>query len=1279
MMSIPALNLDDRKFTDLVDELRRLIPRYAPGWTDHNVSDPGIMLIELFAWLTEALLYRLNRVPEASRVRLLELLGAVFQPAQPAIVKLTVTADGLSAPYTLPRGSQILAKPEARSSGIPLETLHALTFTPVAPQQIVLARQTVPFVEAIQQRGNGAPYQLVALAHTFLALPKAPFPRPPQIWVDQALWEFQPTLNDSQPDDHHFTVRPNLKMIVFGDGKHGQIPEPGAAIRISYRVALTGPDRIQHESLGVSNDPQKNWQVFRLSKPLLALDLQEPDDLEPQVWVNGQCWTYTPNFLDMLAAGPEFTVEPWHDALRFGNGAYGQLPDAGADIKLAGRATLGAQGNIPIGATFTFAEQPALAHPEAPHLALRIAETFAVVTQGCDPTGLAEARDQVFALVQPGWRAITAADVETLIPQQNGVVAHAHCRPGDDLSSAQPHNRPGQVGVVIVPQPAAQWTASLAALRTVLGFTPDGRRLLAYGDDAIVRLWDARSGEKGSVLAVALRAVALNATNSYLAAAGADQTVRIWALATGTQLPPLRYPAPVNSVAFDPSNGERLAAACADNQIRVWDMAKRTLQTFSQHTAAVNCVVYRQDGQQFASGSDDGTAIVWDATQAIPIAIVYHEAPVYGVAFSPDGRYLATAGADATVRIWHLQKQQAICRLPHDAAVFAVAFHPNPNVLLVATAAGDGSVCLWDAVQGAQLAHWRHQAAVKGIAFSPDGQCLVTASADQTVGLWDLTRLQKLATIPYAAAANAVAFSQDGQHLVTVGDDQRALLWDWGDNGQLIQAAVLPIPQTTAIFSGDGRRLATATADGSAWLWDAENGAQLALLSAQTLLVQLRFSADSRQLATVANDNMVQLWDATSGAVLPERAQPPTVHCLRFSADLQQFAIVDRAADGEHAVYLWRTHPAAVNKVLPQPGPVAALCFNQDGTRLVVRLENGQAYLWSTRQRVGQPDQPPLALGTDVALTVFSPDGQWLATAHEDQTVRCWQAKRGLLQREVKAAATVVGLGYSPTNQQLVVISAGAQGGYLLQQWDVRQHSTAALLTAALTGREALLFNRTGRWLAHVDQQLVHLWDMAAGKELSALSVAPAAAVEHWQLGLLDADTGQTRFLTIGDAAGSRPVPLLSQGEFLLGIRAEAGRSSQTFQLWPTDHVYMAADFLAERQLVTTQHHVQGPTYTPVAVKATVVRNVATQREQQVSSAVNDALTQFFHPLTGSVDGKGWPPGRAVYRSEVYQVIENVAGIDHVDTLTFTPPDVENQVTIPPHNLVQCLVDLEVV
>lgn len=81
-MSLPTPNLDDRRFQDIVDEAKRRIPRHCPDWTDHNVSDPGIALLELFAWMTEMTIYRLNQVPDQLYVKFLELVGIrLFPPA----------------------------------------------------------------------------------------------------------------------------------------------------------------------------------------------------------------------------------------------------------------------------------------------------------------------------------------------------------------------------------------------------------------------------------------------------------------------------------------------------------------------------------------------------------------------------------------------------------------------------------------------------------------------------------------------------------------------------------------------------------------------------------------------------------------------------------------------------------------------------------------------------------------------------------------------------------------------------------------------------------------------------------------------------------------------------------------------------------------------------------------------------------------------------------------------------------------------------------------------
>ena len=88
-MTLPAPNLDDRRFQDLVDDAKRFVQQRCPEWSDHNVSDPGVTLIETFAMVTDQLLYRLNRVPDRMYIRFLELLGLQLFP--PAAARVPVT------------------------------------------------------------------------------------------------------------------------------------------------------------------------------------------------------------------------------------------------------------------------------------------------------------------------------------------------------------------------------------------------------------------------------------------------------------------------------------------------------------------------------------------------------------------------------------------------------------------------------------------------------------------------------------------------------------------------------------------------------------------------------------------------------------------------------------------------------------------------------------------------------------------------------------------------------------------------------------------------------------------------------------------------------------------------------------------------------------------------------------------------------------------------------------------------------------------------------------
>src|SRR2546426_5509904 len=84
-MALALPNLDNRRWGEIVEEARSLVPVYAPEWTDHNPSDPGITFLELYAWLTEQALYRLNYIPEQRRWLFLSLAGIVRRDPQPAL------------------------------------------------------------------------------------------------------------------------------------------------------------------------------------------------------------------------------------------------------------------------------------------------------------------------------------------------------------------------------------------------------------------------------------------------------------------------------------------------------------------------------------------------------------------------------------------------------------------------------------------------------------------------------------------------------------------------------------------------------------------------------------------------------------------------------------------------------------------------------------------------------------------------------------------------------------------------------------------------------------------------------------------------------------------------------------------------------------------------------------------------------------------------------------------------------------------------------------------
>ncbi|MEO8703453.1 MAG: putative baseplate assembly protein, partial [Kofleriaceae bacterium] len=129
---IPPPKLDDRSFNDIVQEAISMIPRYAPEWTNHNPSDPGITLIELAAWMTDLLIYRLNQVPDKNYVAFLNLLGIKLRAPRAAkgITRFTLVEGATK--QRVPRGSQV-STPQATEE-------HTVTFETARDAMVSVAR-----------------------------------------------------------------------------------------------------------------------------------------------------------------------------------------------------------------------------------------------------------------------------------------------------------------------------------------------------------------------------------------------------------------------------------------------------------------------------------------------------------------------------------------------------------------------------------------------------------------------------------------------------------------------------------------------------------------------------------------------------------------------------------------------------------------------------------------------------------------------------------------------------------------------------------------------------------------------------------------------------------------------------------------------------------------------------------------------------------------------------------------------------------------------------------
>ena len=147
-MPLPNIVLDNRTYDDLTAELRRRIPAYTPEWTDYNESDPGIALMEMFAWLAEILIYRINQIPENAYVKFLQMIGIQLNlpAAAQTYLTFTLTSQNLPTAVAIPGQTQVSLSNSSGGAAVIFETtdnLYAVGASLTAVQYFDGARFTV--------------------------------------------------------------------------------------------------------------------------------------------------------------------------------------------------------------------------------------------------------------------------------------------------------------------------------------------------------------------------------------------------------------------------------------------------------------------------------------------------------------------------------------------------------------------------------------------------------------------------------------------------------------------------------------------------------------------------------------------------------------------------------------------------------------------------------------------------------------------------------------------------------------------------------------------------------------------------------------------------------------------------------------------------------------------------------------------------------------------------------------------------------------------------------
>ena len=489
---LPAPNLDDRTFQQLVDDARRLVQDKCPEWSDHNISDPGITLIETFAMMIDQLIYRLNRVPDRNYVKFLELIGVEQRP--PGVAQGAVTF-WLSAPQ--PQTVVVRAETEVATDRtdvtepVVFSTVNRLDIVPCSATWVgVQLVDADPVERTNEMRGSGltcfSPVPrpgdslMIGLSN---AVPSCAVllridcevsgvgvdpRRPPLVWEAKtaAGWKRCEVDRDDTgglnkpgdvvlhiPVNHDESVsagarrawiRCRLREAEASQRKYSEPPRirKVAARTIGGTAAIVHARVVRDEFLGISDGTAAQHLRVRHAPVLRwpGCSVVVVDGGEESTW------RHVDHFADATEADQVFHVDAVTGEVSFGpvlrqaDGTlrrYGAAPAKSAAVRMAAyRTGGGAEGNVATG-------RIRVLKTSVPYIS-RV-ENRGPAIGGAPPETLDDLKIRGPLLLHSRGRAVTGRDFEQLTREVAPEIARVHCLPASDASDT------GVVRVLLVP------------------------------------------------------------------------------------------------------------------------------------------------------------------------------------------------------------------------------------------------------------------------------------------------------------------------------------------------------------------------------------------------------------------------------------------------------------------------------------------------------------------------------------------------------------------------------------------------------------------------------------------------------------------------------------------------------------------------------------------------------------------------------------------------------------------------------------------------------------